>query len=357
MKLKTIVCWLIFLVGLAVLGWRYWPKGYSFSFKDTPVIEALTKVRSKTGQPLLFETNLTAKVTAEIKRAPFNYVMDVIGEKSFLGWHEAYVIYRDPAVWEEFQKAAVNEAEPKLFKPQDIMALGFRMRISLDQQQAWEPVLLDFKVEKKSLEGCVKDFSKMSRARIFLDPALASQDVTVSLKQQTSDRIVKALARAAGAKVRRAVVVRGPWSMPKGVKLQDLAQEGSARTAARENFMSEMQAAVAAMPAEDRVKVQELMAKYLPVVMSLGTMTPEERKARIAEIGNDPEVQKIIVKQTEKRLENSTPEERAQMRQRFDRWHRERGDRPPPPPSTPPPSTPPTTTPPPSTPAPTEGGN
>lgn len=328
MKFKTIVCLAIFLAGLAVLGWRFRPRGYSFSFQDTPVVEALEKVRRKTGEPILFETNLTGKVTAEIRRAPVGYVLDVIGDKARVGWHEVYVIYRAPPVWDEFRKAAVNEAEPKSFKPQDLIALGWRIRGNLDLEQAWQPVRVDFSAQKKSLGGCAKDLGRQSRVRVFVDPSLSDQDVSVNLKQQPPAQVVRALAKAAGAKVGRVLVVRAPWSMVKGGNSPEMAQDESMQGAMRDNLLMEFQGAVAAMPPEERAQVQALMAKYLPVVMSLRALPEEERKAKIAEIANDPEVQKLALKHMQKRIDSSTPEERAKMRQRFAQARHGHGGRP-----------------------------
>lgn len=319
--IKTVVSLTVFILGLAVLAVKLFPgiftRGHSFSFKDTPAVEALTKVREKTGQPILFMTNLTSMVTMDVKNAPLGYILDVMADKANFGWHETYVIYKNKFVWKEFQKVVLNEVEPKSFVPSEIIALGWRFRGRLDPNQAWEPVLMNFSSTNQPLNEAAARLSRMSRARVFVDPSLAATKVSLNLQQKEISKTVKALANAAGAEVERALVVRSPRSMTLGFDPKNMETKTGLRESIQGNLMAELQGTMAAMPPAERERLQALIDKYMSTFLSMAMLSKEERQAKMAEMGNDPEVQKVVLSYLLNQIENSAPEERAQLRQRI----------------------------------------
>ncbi|MDB6036851.1 MAG: hypothetical protein JWM99_692 [Verrucomicrobiales bacterium] len=332
--------WLVLglvLAGIATCGgWaaiRVHSKLVTLDVRNMEVRKVVKKVEWQTWETILVQSNVQGNVTINVRKAPLDKVLAIIGEQTSSRSSVVYPLYSNRKSLATLEKVLRGEANPasgwtnaqsSSFRggPMSGGGGGFPGGSDVSSNQ-----LVSLVIREKDIAFTALAFNRFAHARIVAEDGIW-RTVNLTLTKATISEAVSLLAKNVNRNWTTLYTLRnegGPSGRggPGGsVQMSafdpnSAVQRGRGQRKAPESPSEEAQAKqkdleeqlLQTLPTEERQKIEQVQNERKERFEAMQNLTPEQRRELAPPAGRRDMGQAML-----DRIKNSTPEQRAQQR-------------------------------------------
>jgi hypothetical protein len=324
--------------GIAIYDWWVHRGLITLDAVDKEVAPVLKEISRQSGFPVLTSTNTTGKVTVHFRRVPLTEALDVLGDQVEGRWQQCFLIARNSG---EIANLGIKLAEsgPPVLITQ---FTGRFMGGAPAEPQKAAPAPTQFSVLARDLHTAGLMLALQSRTPVLVEDAL---NPMVNLKVPWDDTysVAQKLACAGGGKAQLVYLfqtMRG-WRFgggrggggggtgeneSPGERFARRSPDGGDSFTNREDRMARLyEEQLPLLPPEEQEAIRKARERWENRRQELATLSPEERRAKMAEWTNDPNREARNDQRAMNQIKNLTPEQRASRNRRYAERARQRG--------------------------------
>jgi len=334
---------ILFAAGALALGvalyvsWAAWWAHRNLVTLDVRNMEVrlvVKKIAAQTWEDIFVHKDVQGKVTLKVKNMPLEQVLRLVGDQTFARSSLIFPLYSTHDSLLALRKSLRGEVDPAThgwtnLQSRALMGGGFggmmMGRGMPGQMTAQTPnQLVSLNLFSKDVDFAALAFNRYAQARVVPEDG-TSATVSLIVKQATVPKAVSQLAKAANRKWAKVYALQGGPGGPGGFQVVGGRDANGPRAGfggpdmtdeqreiarkQRETLEAELRAA---LPADERLKLEQAQAERDRQMQELASMTDEQRRDRMMQMSGG-----AIDKMARDRIMNSTPEQRAQMDQRM----------------------------------------
>jgi hypothetical protein len=335
--------WLVLglvIAGVAACGgWaaaRAHSKLVTLDVRNMDVRQVVKKVEWQTWESILVQSNVQGNVTINVRKAPLDKVLSIIGEQTSSRSSVVYPLYSNRKSLASLKKVLRGESNPATgwtnaqsgsFRggPMFGGGGGFPGGSEVSSNQ-----LVSLDIHDKDIAFTTLAFNRFAHARIIAEDGIW-RTVNLTLNKATISEAVSQLAKKVNRNWTALYTLRkenepggrggpgGPIQMA-ALDLKSAAPRARGQRKAPEAPNEEAQAKqkdleeqlLQTLPTEERQKIEEAQTQRKERFEAMQTMTPEQRR-ELAPTAGGRDMGKAMLD----RIKNSTPEQRAQQRRQM----------------------------------------
>jgi hypothetical protein len=329
----------------ARLAWRAHHNLVTLDVRDMDVRKVANKIEWQTWEDIYIHKEVQGKVTFKVVNAPLDEVMRILGGQTQSRPALFYALYSNGKSLTALERSLRGEVDPATHGWTNLQSrffgggggAGFGMQAfgMPGQAQAAAPIAtvsLDF--DGKSVDFATLAFSRFAQTRVVPEDGVTTS-VRLAVKQASVPDAVAQLAKAVRRKWTAVYALQGGFNFGRGVAGNEMGErprgprgEGEANRPGRgfggpefsQERMEEMrkqretqeQELKLALPPVERQKYEQAQLERENAFRDMQNTTPEQMRERFTSQNSG-----AIDRAMKDRVLNSTPEQRAQMRQQM----------------------------------------
>lgn len=318
MNLKTLA--VIGTLGISsccgYFAWRAQSNLVTLHVRNAPIADVVSSLRWQTWEKIILHTNVTGRVTLDVRKMPLNNVLALIGEQVNARWTAVFPIYREKTALVSLERALRGEVEFANTAFTNFQAQPMGGRGEPGSREA-RPVTVNFQNTDLTISALALE--RFGGGQIVIEKNQAAK-ISLALAETPFEKAVAKVARAARRSTTRLYAlqpVRTPRMMagPPGENRPRPEQTRDPEAEAQRN--EAMRQVLLTLPAEEQKKAEERQIERT----AMQSLTPEQREQVMTERANSPEMQARAEQRSASGIKNSTPEQR---RERYERMYQMR---------------------------------
>lgn len=327
--------------------------------RNMPVRQVVKKLQWQTWETIVVHSNVQGKVTMNVRKVPLEVALQIVGEQTETSTSVLYPVYSKGSALVSLKKALRGEVDPMSYGWTNLQSRGFfgfgrgggpggfggpgGGPMGMGGGTPAGDGLISLDIQNKDVAFATLAFARFGGARVVPEDAATSLPVSLKLDKATIDQAVSKLAKKANRSYARLYAMRGEGGFgrgggrggPGGGGPPDFAQRDGAtnmdrrmfrgpemtdeqREQMREQRQQQETALMAALPAEERQKVEQAQQQRQETFQQMQNMAPEQRQQFMEQrFGGAGGMQQRMIS----RIKNTTPEQRAERsarRREFD---------------------------------------
>ncbi len=329
MNKRALILGLVALVLASAIIWR-WVAGWGLvtvNFVEAPLSKVIASIERQSRVKIATNADADTKVTLQAKSAPVFEVLDTLSVRLEGSMRMAYVMAPDKA--QALAGIAAISASDRA-EGWKVFASGFGGGMMPQGDAVPDPRKVVFKpsvMEDRSLHALLDQASQKTGIS-FAVPVDWNPVVANFPKAGEASEVAKRLASAAKGQMQEVVLlrVRGPGNPNAGEPQPERGQREEGRNAGNRprgnpEWMAErMEAQIALLPKEEQQAARKEFDEMRAFWQEVRALPEEERRAKVAEMMERPEIQERMADRMAARDDKRSPEQRSQRyRQYFER--------------------------------------
>jgi hypothetical protein len=328
--------------------------------RDMPIRQVVKKLQWQTWETIVVHSNLQGKVTMNVRKVPLEEALKIVDDQISSSHSVLYPLYSKGSALTSLKKALRGEVDPMSYGWTNLQARGFfgfggrggggpggfgggGGPMGMGGGAPAGDGLISLDIQNKDVAFATLALGRFGGTRVVPEDGANSLPITLKLDKATVDDAVGKLAKKAHRSYARLYALRGEMQFgrgggrggPGGGGPPDFAQRDGAtnmdrrmfrgpdmtdeqREQMREQRMMQETQLLAALPAEDRQKMELAQQQRQEMFQQVQNMAPEQRQQFMEQrFGGQAGMQQRGIS----RIKNTTPEQRAERtarRREFD---------------------------------------